>query len=173
MGHVVHNRAHQRQRKPRTSRCPVELTPPPRSELAAIFAAPSHPAPAVRLPVMKTKTYWVTTGLVCLSMFWGGLGDLLRLDTIAEGMGRLGYPPYVMTIIGVWKVLATLALLAPRYPRLKEWAYAGVIIDLTGAVASHACANELGHMISPLVLAGLALVSWATRPASRVLGTIG
>lgn len=171
MPNLVHSRGHQRARKPRTARCPVELTARP--EVVPIFTAPSQPVRVVRQRDMKRKTYWVTTGLVCLSMFWGGLGDLLRLGTIAEGMGRLGYPPYVMTIIGVWKVLATLALLAPRTPRLKEWAYAGVVIDLTGAVVSHAWCNELGHMVSPFVLACLALVSWATRPPGRVLGTIG
>lgn len=124
---------------------------------------------------MKTKSigFWLSTGIVAFSLFAGGIGDLLRFDQVAEGMGRLGYPPYVMTIIGVWKLLGALVILAPGCPRLKEWAYAGAFFDFSGAVASHVFVGELGKVFAPGLFAALTLVSWRLRPASRVLGTLG
>jgi uncharacterized membrane protein YphA (DoxX/SURF4 family) len=86
------------------------------------------------------------------------------------GMTHLGYPPYFMTILGVWKILGGIAVLLPRTPRLKEWAYAGMIFDLTGAAFSHAASGDpAGKVIAPLVLAGLVAASWALRPEGRVL----
>jgi uncharacterized membrane protein YphA (DoxX/SURF4 family) len=88
-------------------------------------------------------------------------------------MVQLGYPIYLLTILGIWKVLGGIALLAPRFPRLKEWAYAGTLFDLTGASASHAFHGDgPWHVVVPLVLAALALGSWALRPSSRTLGEI-
>jgi hypothetical protein len=88
-----------------------------------------------------------------------------------QGIAELGYPAYFVTILGTWKVLGGLAILAPRLLRLKEWAYAGIAFDLTGAAFSHAA---MGHpavkVIAPLVLLGIAAASWALRPPSRVLG---
>lgn len=122
---------------------------------------------------MKTKiiAYWATTAVLALAMFGGGLAELLReRDTIA-GMVHLGYPVYFVTIIGCWKVLGTIALLAPRFPRLKEWAYAGIFFNMTGAAASHVACNDAGwHVIVTLTFAGIAMASWALRPDSRSLG---
>lgn len=88
----------------------------------------------------------------------------------------LGYPMYFFGILGVWKALGAIAILAPRYPRLKEWAYAGIFFDLTGAAASCAAVGGYGaygfHVIAPLVLTGVMVASWALRPESRVLGVI-
>jgi hypothetical protein len=87
-------------------------------------------------------------------------------------MRALGYPAYFLTILGVWKVLSAPALLAPRLPRLKEWAYAGIFFDLTGAAASHAFSGESpGKIAAPLVLLLIAAASWALRPPSRVWKT--
>jgi hypothetical protein len=122
---------------------------------------------------MKSKAiaFWVATGIVGFSLVSGGIGDLFRFAPVEEGMTHLGYPPYVMTILGGWKLLAVLALLAPGYPRLKEWAYAGAFFDFSGAVASHlAAAEPLVKIIAPLLFATLTLVSWRLRPASRMLG---
>ena len=73
-------------------------------------------------------------------------------------------------------MLGAVALLVPRWPRLKEWAYAGIFFDLTGAAASYVAVGDAGaygfHVVAPLVIAGLAVVSWALRPADRVLGTL-
>jgi uncharacterized membrane protein YphA (DoxX/SURF4 family) len=88
-------------------------------------------------------------------------------------MAALGYPAYFVTILGAWKLLGGLALLAPRLPRLKEWAYAGIAFDLTGAAFSHAAVGHpAAKVIAPLVILGLAAASWALRPASRRLGSV-
>ena len=90
-----------------------------------------------------------------------------------RGLGSLGYPAYFVTILGTWKVLGGLAILAPRTPRLKEWAYAGIAFDLTGAAFSHISVGQpVVKAIVPLVILGVAVASWALRPASRVLGTL-
>src|SRR5262249_44407516 len=83
---------------------------------------------------------------------------------------HLGYPPYFMTILGVWYVLAGVALVASRFPRLKEWAYAGLFFNCTGAVASHLAAGDPARtLIGPIVFTGLVVASWALRPSSRRL----
>jgi len=78
---------------------------------------------------------------------------------------------YVLTILGIWKMLGTIAILVPGLPRLKEWAYAGIFFGMTGAAASHAFVGEYGayafHIFSPLGFAILALASWTLRPKSR------
>jgi uncharacterized membrane protein YphA (DoxX/SURF4 family) len=89
----------------------------------------------------------------------------------------LGYPRYFVTILGFWKVLGAIAILVPRFPRLKEWAYAGIFFDLTGAAASSAAVGGSGgiyafHILAPLVLAVMAVASWALRPESRTIGSL-
>ena len=74
----------------------------------------------------RTIAYWSTPGFLVFNMLSGGLAELAQLEGNAEGMRALGYPLYLMTILGAWKVLGSAALLAPRLPRLKEWAYAGI-----------------------------------------------
>jgi len=103
----------------------------------------------------------------------GGVAELTRRPENVDGMVHLGYPLYFVTIIGFWKVLESIALLAPRLPRLKEWAYAGIFFNMTGAAASHAaCSDAVWHVIVTGSFAVLALASWALRPQSRTLGTI-
>lgn len=122
---------------------------------------------------MKAKTigYWTTTAIIAFVLLSGGAAELAHRPETVEGMTHLGYPLYFTLILGVWKVLGGIALLAPRFPRLKEWAYAGAFFDLTGAVASHAArGDDAAHLIWPLVFAALTLASWALRPQSRVLG---
>jgi uncharacterized membrane protein YphA (DoxX/SURF4 family) len=92
----------------------------------------------------------------------------LRLSPFIEVMRHLGYPAYLMTILGVWYVLAGVALLAPRFPRLKEWAYAGLVFTYTGAVASRlAVGDGVDTLEGPIIFIGLALASWALRPPGR------
>lgn len=117
----------------------------------------------------KTTAYWVSTALVCAAMGFGAIAYLVRLRWNMEGIARLGYPAYLVSILGVWKVLSVVTLLAPGFPRLKEWAYAGVAFTLSGAVVSHLVVGEYGLSISPAILFGLNLLSWALRPASRRL----
>ncbi|MEO7729821.1 MAG: DoxX family protein [Kofleriaceae bacterium] len=119
--------------------------------------------------------YWLTTGLVALSMLSGGVTQVLHVAASVEGFVRLGYPLHFVTLLGLWKILGAVTLLAPKLPRLKEWAYAGITIDLTGAAFAWAAVGErdsmsnAGHIIVPLVGLALALTSWALRPASRKL----
>jgi uncharacterized membrane protein YphA (DoxX/SURF4 family) len=115
--------------------------------------------------------YWTTTILIALAFLSGGAAYLGRAEFAASGLAELGYPPYFITILGVWKVLGALAILAPRLPRLKEWAYAGIAFDLTGAAFSHAAfGHPAAKMIAPLVLLGITVASWTLRPPSRKLG---
>ena len=119
----------------------------------------------------RAAGYWTTTTLVALAFLTGGAAYLARADEPLRGMAALGYPAYFVTILGAWKLLGGLALLAPRLPRLKEWAYAGIAFDLTGAAFSHAAvAHPAAKVIAPLVILGIAAGSWALRPASRRLG---
>ena len=124
---------------------------------------------------MKAKNiaYWVTTVLVAFSMS-GGIAQLARVPGVVDGFVRvLGYPPYFVTILGFWKVAGAIAILVPRFPRLKEWAYAGIFFDLTGATASSAAVGGAAfHILAPLIVAVLAVTSWALRPPSRVIGVL-
>jgi uncharacterized membrane protein YphA (DoxX/SURF4 family) len=114
--------------------------------------------------------YWVTTGLTAFVFLSGGVTDLARPAFLMEGMTHLGYPAYFVLILGVWKVLGAAAVLAPRSPRLKEWAYAGMVFDLTGAAASHAAVGDpMGKIAAPLIITGIVTASWALRPGSRKL----
>src|SRR2546430_13112934 len=106
-------------------------------------------------------------------MLSGAAGELLHFEGNLEIVTILGYPLYFLTIIGVWKLLGAVALLVPRFPRLKEWAYAGTFIEMTGAAASWAaCGGGMGDLIAPLAFAVLTLASWALRPPSRTLGVL-
>jgi hypothetical protein len=128
---------------------------------------------------MKAKiiAYWTTTVLVAFFIGSGGGAQIWQYHANPHGVvPLLGYPLYFFAILGVWKVLGAIAILVPRFPRLKEWAYAGIIFDLTGAVASIAAVGGYGvyafHILAPLFLAFLTLASWALRPPSRVIGVL-
>ena len=83
-------------------------------------------------------------------------------------MEHLGYPAYFMTIIDVWYMLAGVSLLAPRFPRLKEWAYAGLVFNYTGAAASHlAVGDPAVTLVAPIIFTALVVASWALRPSAR------
>jgi uncharacterized membrane protein YphA (DoxX/SURF4 family) len=119
---------------------------------------------------MKTRdiAYWVTTGLTAFVFLSGGVADVAQPDFVMEGMTHLGYPAYFVTILGVWKVLGGVAVLAPRFPRLKEWAYAGMFFDLSGASASHAAVGDpAAKIVTPLIILGIVTASWSLRPESR------
>ena len=86
--------------------------------------------------------YWVITIALAWEVGFGGLSDLARLEYVRLVVARLGYPLYLLTILGVWKVLAAAALLVPRRPLLKEWAYAGCFFAFKGAAASRTAVGE-------------------------------
>jgi hypothetical protein len=82
----------------------------------------------------------------------------------------LGYPDYVLPLLGAWKIFGALAILAPRLARLKEWAYAGMVFDATGAAVSRAVLGDGPFAVAlPLLISGVVLASWALRPAGRTL----
>jgi hypothetical protein len=116
------------------------------------------------------KTYWVTLGLFSAVYTFSAIMDLTGVGPAHETLLHLGYPAYVATILGVWKAGAVATLIAPRLGRLKEWAYAGIVFDLTGGLASHlATGDALPKPIVPVVVLALALTSYLQRPASRRL----
>ena len=122
----------------------------------------------------RATAYWATTGVLVFNMLSGGLAELAQLEGNAEGMRALGYPLYAMTILGAWKVLGSAALLAPRLPRLKEWAYAGIFFNMSGALVSHVVSGDAAwHAYYTGFLVLVTLASWALRPASRVSGLDG
>jgi uncharacterized membrane protein YphA (DoxX/SURF4 family) len=133
-------------------------------------------------PKVKAKRtlYWMATTLIALETLAGGVMDLTRGRTtvvagppVADVLTSLGYPQYLLTILGIFKVPGAVVLLVPRVPRLKEWAYAGIFFELTGAAASHAIRrHRASDIMTPLILAGLAFASWALRPPGRTLGAI-
>jgi len=118
----------------------------------------------------RHSVYWTATTLTALSFLSGGAAYLLGLDAPRRGVVELGYPAYVLTLLGILKVLGGLAILAPGLPRLKEWAYAGISFDLIGAAFSQAASGHpADKVIAPLVMLAIALLSWALRPRSRTL----
>jgi hypothetical protein len=128
---------------------------------------------------MKSKNiaYWTTTGLIAFFIGSGGLSQMWQYHANPHSIVPvLGYPMYFFAILGFWKVLGAIAILAPRFPRLKEWAYAGIFFDLTGAAASVAAVGGYGayafHVLAPLIIAALTVASWALRPQSRTLGVL-
>ena len=117
----------------------------------------------------RNAIYWVTTALLALELVLGGVWDVLRVPQVRVVIDRLGYPPYFLVILGIWKLLGAVAVIVPRFPRLKEWAYAGVVFDLTGAFVSNLASGvtDTGTLAFLLLMMGVTATSWALRPASR------
>lgn len=140
--------------------------------VSAILASRHEQDAAVqgRLAWVRVILYWASTILVAFEMAAGGLWDLLRIEYVRVILTHLGYPLYLLTIIGIPRIPCALVLLAPRFPRLKEWAYAGAFFNYAGAAESHFLAGDAaGQWVGPLLLAIFTLVSWALRPATRRL----
>jgi uncharacterized membrane protein YphA (DoxX/SURF4 family) len=101
-------------------------------------------------------------------MVSGGAAQLFGARQNVEGIIRLGYPPFFLTIIGFWKLLGGIAIVIPRIRLAKEWAYAGIVFDLSGAAVSNAVNSmPAWHVVAPLVLLALAVLSWVLLPSAR------
>ena len=114
--------------------------------------------------------YWIATLWLSLGMVATGVVQLMQHKEEAAMFNRLGYPMYLLIIIGVWKMLGVIAVLAPRFPLVKEWAYAGFFFVMSGAVISHLAVGDAPkELFGPILLIVLTIVSWYFRPASRRL----
>jgi uncharacterized membrane protein len=111
--------------------------------------------------------YWVSTGLLAFGMLGNGLAQIIHTKGFVDIIVQLGYPIYFLTILGVWKILGVVALLIPKFPLLKEWAYAGFFFAMSGAVFSHFAADSVTKIFPSLILLILTVVSWYFRPADR------
>ena len=120
--------------------------------------------------------FWIATIWLALGMLSTGAVQLFKGKTGAGGVDsitQLGYPVYFLTILGVWKILGAVAVLIPKFPLLKEWAYAGFFFAMTGAVFSHiARRNPAIEMFPSLLLLVLALLSWYFRPGDRKIVSV-
>ena len=119
----------------------------------------------------RRAAYWITTTLVALIMLAGGSAYLMRAEVVVLGVTELGYPASFIPVLGVWKVLGALAILAPRLPRVKEWAYAGFAINIASAIIAHLAMGEgievWGWAAGTGVLWALSYVFWRLRPGSK------
>ena len=115
--------------------------------------------------------YWISTIWLALGMVSTGLVQLLKVKTGTGGVDsitHLGYPIYFLTILGVWKILGAVTVLIPKFPLLKEWAYAGFFFVVSGAIFSHiVLGDSFMEMFGAVLLLLLTVVSWYFRPADR------
>ncbi len=116
----------------------------------------------------KTIIYWIATALMSFGMLGSGISQLMHVKAMDEMIIHLGFPLYLMTILGVWKILGVLAILIPKFTLLKEWAYAGFFFLLSGALISHIVMGDEGKAIlGPLFQCVFVITSWYCRPANR------
>ncbi|WP_246197629.1 DoxX family protein [Chitinophaga agrisoli] len=114
--------------------------------------------------------YWISTLWLALGMVSTAIVQLLKHENEVAYITRLGYPIYILTLIGVWKLLGTVAVLTPKFQLLKEWAYAGFFFAMSGAIISHlASGDPVKEIFPPLLLLVLTVASWYFRPADRRL----
>jgi len=117
----------------------------------------------------RLVAYWIATALLEFELILGGIWDVLRVPRVQVVVHRLGYPSYFLIILGIWKLLGAIALVIPRFPRLKEWTYAGVFFNFTSAIISHLASAfiDIGALSYLSVMIAVTVASWALRPPSR------
>lgn len=124
-----------------------------------------------------TKTnriiFWVATIWLALGMLSSGIVQLVRMKEEVDNITRLGYPIYFLSILGVWKILGVITVFIPKFPLLKEWAYAGFFFSMSGALYSHiASGNSGSDLFGPSLLLVLTVVSWYFRPPHRKINSV-
>ena len=128
---------------------------------------------------MRIAGYWISTTLIAMETFAGGWMDLTRGraaifsgPSVAEVTTSLGYPLYVLLILGAAKIPGAVVLVIPGFLRLKEWAYAGIVFELLGAIASNTFCRHMGDLMAPSAFLVIAIASWILRPEDRILGRL-
>jgi len=116
----------------------------------------------------KKITYWIATIWLALGMLSTGIVQLLKMDQDVARMEFLHYPVYLLTLLGIWKILGVIVVLLPKLPIVKEWAYAGFFFAMSGAAYSHILSGSPASEIFPsLLLLVLTVLSWYFRPEGR------
>ncbi|REC51016.1 DoxX family protein [Chryseobacterium piscium] len=116
--------------------------------------------------------YWVVTVFLSIGMLAGGIQQMLQIGGYNEIITKLHYPLYVLSILGVWKILGVIAILIPKFPLLKEWAYVGFFFAMSGAAISHfAVGQSFIEALPALILLAVTVLSWYFRPSDRKIIT--
>jgi DoxX-like family len=113
--------------------------------------------------------YWVSTSIVGAMMLFSSLSYLSGSVQVVSGFAHLGYPPHLRIILGIAKLAGAIVLIVPGFRLLKEWAYAGLTFAFVIATVAHYSAGDGPKSVMPVVLLGLLIVSYVTRPPSRRL----
>ena len=125
---------------------------------------------------MKKKNkiiYWIATLWLSLGMTATGLVQISKGKGEGVFGANLNYPAYFLMILGVWKILGVIAILLPKFPLQKEWAYAGFFFIMTGALFSHiAMGSPVVELFPALLLLVLTIISYYYRPADRRLVSV-
>jgi len=112
--------------------------------------------------------YWVVTIFLAIAMTAGGTQQMLQVGGYNKIVTSLGYPLYLLSIIGVWKILGVITILIPKFPILKEWAYAGFFFAMSGAAISHmAVGQSFTEAMPSIFLLLITVLSWYFRPIDR------
>jgi uncharacterized membrane protein YphA (DoxX/SURF4 family) len=115
-----------------------------------------------------TIIYWIATLWLALGMVSTGIVQIIKMEEEVLNFNKLGYPTYLLTLIGIAKILGVIAILSPKFPILKEWAYAGFTFTMSGAIISHIVVqDELTSLFGPTLLLVLTFISRHFRPESR------
>jgi uncharacterized membrane protein len=118
--------------------------------------------------------YWIATALMCFGMLGSGLAQIFHAKEMVDLIVPLGYPLYLLYIIGIWKILGVITILIPGYKLAKEWAYAGFFFVMTGALISHLASGDysLKGIIGPFMQTIFIILSWYFRPADRKIASV-
>ena len=118
----------------------------------------------------KIIGYWIATVILAGGTTASGMAALMKVPDVVKVYQGLGYPLYFMTLLGTAKVLGAITVIIPKFPRLKEWAYAGLCINFTSAFVSHVASGDpIAKIAPPLVFLAICLTSYFLRPPSRVV----
>lgn len=114
--------------------------------------------------------YWVSTIWLCFGMAFSGVLQIMQTDEERQLFDSLHYPHYFMVLLGIWKLLGVIAVLVPKFPLVKEWAYTGFFLAMSGAAVSHiVMGTPTTELIGPILTLILIIISWKFRPADRRL----